>query len=181
MGTPGDRLYCRSVFSESPSRSRIRPTPNEQLVIVPTTSELVGIAIPPQTTDLLLVMPRQTADVLIGNAGVTMEDCTIPGAGGQDMVVPSETADTTSMTCHGPDPLAILSIPDLHRAAICSDGKCTALSKRLEIGYKQLQGFRLTLFVHSKPVMTSLTSSPLAVLVVRSHSLVTLLVCALQR
>lgn len=97
------------------------------------------------------------------------------------MVVPCETTNSSCVSGHSTDPLAIFSIPDLHRAALCADSYGAALSVvQLPPGWETYWS-ELTLFVHSKPVITSLTSSPLGVLVVMSQSLVTLLVCALQR
>ena len=98
------------------------------------------------------------------------------------MIVPCETADSTGVTGHGSDALAVFGIPDLNRAAIGADCERTALFiGSATAGKTYSASLEPTLFVQSRPVITSLISSPPEVVVVISQSLVTLLECALHR
>jgi len=181
MRTPSDRLDRSAMLPKSPRRPRICSSPDKQLVIVPTTCQLVRICVPSQTANLLLVVSGETADVLVRYSRVAVEDGSISGAGGENMIVPCETADSAGVTAHRPYPLAVFRVPDLYRTSVCPDCERASLSHLSTCSPQMCRVPRLTLFVHSKPVMTSLMSPPPAVVAIVSHNLVTLLVCALQR
>lgn len=127
--------YCfdgRTVLPKPPRRPSIRSAPYKQLIVVPARRELVGIRIPLEPAHFLLVVAGKSADVLVWNADVSMEDGPIARAGREDMAVPCQRADAGGMARHGSDTLAVLGVPDLDGAAVGADRECGSLNYQLK-------------------------------------------------
>jgi hypothetical protein len=74
---------------------------------------LIGIGIPLETANFLLVMTRQLADILFGYSGITMEDGSVSRARREDVVVPCECTHSAGVARHGTDLATVFGIPDL--------------------------------------------------------------------
>lgn len=88
MRTPSDSLDSRTVLLKLPHRfTRIKPFPDEQLVVVPPARQLPIGGIPPQPTHLL-PMAGECPKGVFGRSNVPVEDCSVARAGRKDRVVP---------------------------------------------------------------------------------------------
>jgi hypothetical protein len=78
------------------------------------------------------VVSGKSANVLVWNADVSMEDGPVARAGREDMAVPCQGADAGGMARHGPDTLAVLGVPDLDGAAVGADREGGSLEHQLK-------------------------------------------------
>jgi len=127
MRTPCNGFDRRPVLAESPSRACVQAAPHEELVVVTSGSELICIGVPTQSAHLLLVVSSESADIMLRSSCIAMQNRAVARARRENVVVPRQTSNTTSVACHSPDASAVLRIPDFDCPAICTDCQSRSL------------------------------------------------------
>mmetsp|Transcript_13203 Transcript_13203/g.22089 ORF Transcript_13203/g.22089 Transcript_13203/m.22089 type:complete len:254 (-) Transcript_13203:627-1388(-) len=84
-----------------------------QCVVVRTRGEIGAVRGPRQTTDFL-GMVQHLANNVVLYTHVMVDDCIVPGAGGQDVAVPCERPYSGGMAIQGADLSLRLHVPQLH-------------------------------------------------------------------
>jgi hypothetical protein len=74
MRTPSHRFDRSPMLPEAPGWSILRSVPNEHFVVITPAGQLIGVKIPFETTDFLLVMTGEFADILFFDSGVAVKD-----------------------------------------------------------------------------------------------------------
>lgn len=92
MRAPRHGLDSRAMFAKPPRRSVLGPVPNEHLVVIPATRELVRVDVPFETADLLFVLIGKFPDILLGHTHVAVKDGPVSRSGRQDVVIPCQTS-----------------------------------------------------------------------------------------
>ena len=94
--------------------------PNEKLVVVPTTRELILLNVPLESAHFLS-MTDELRDVLFSCSDVAMVDESIVRARSENRFVPGECSDARFVPSHRTDNALLFGVPDLNASGFRSD------------------------------------------------------------
>ena len=113
------------MVAKFPERRFIKLVPDHEFIIVTTRSELSVFGVPVKAADFLFVADK-FAEVLFGLPHIAVIDETIARARSQDVIIPGQGAYAGSVTRHGTETPLLLSVPDLHKTFVGTDGNMSA-------------------------------------------------------
>jgi len=94
---PSHSLHSGDVVLQSVARLSPLSIPDVEDVVVATRCELSAIGAPFQATHFLIVS-LQSSNVMIGDSNIVIEDARILATTGEDVSVPSQSSNTSTVT-----------------------------------------------------------------------------------
>lgn len=122
VGRPPDGLHGGLVLREVRELALVLERPDEELVVVAPAGEQLLVEGPLQAANFLLVA-HVLLNGLLRTPDVVHEDVPVPGAGGQQVVVPGERADAPLVAAPLPDGLVLDDVPNFDVAEGVAHGE----------------------------------------------------------
>ena len=133
-GAPGDSLDGSAVRGQAVGWTVGRgAVPDVEDVVVAAAGELGAGGRPLEAADLLLVSAEDSGLVL-ADADIVVDDEAVAAAGAEEVVVPGEGADASTVTTKVADLAALLGVPDLDGVSSSPDGDVAAVSCPVDAG-----------------------------------------------